>query len=270
MIRVSGLRKTYGRVTALHGLDAHLRAGRVTAIVGPNGSGKTTLIKALLGLVRPDAGELRIDDEPVGDDPGYRGRIGYMPQEPAFPENLRVAELVEMLDELRGGAGDPRSADDRLAARGDGGLAGRLGVPELADRRVGGLSGGMRQKVSAALAFRYEPALLVLDEPTAGLDPIARTILKDAVRDARGEGRTVLITSHILTELEDLADDLLFLVDGRARFSGEVRELLERTGARRLERAVVRLMERGSGNGTDGPRSRPEVDARPRPRLEAM
>ncbi|MFO7589129.1 MAG: ATP-binding cassette domain-containing protein [Gemmatimonadota bacterium] len=258
MIRVEGLRKTYGRVTALHGLDAHLRAGRVTAIVGPNGSGKTTLIKVLLGLVRPDAGELRIDGAPVGDDPGYRARIGYMPQEPAFPENLRVEELTGLLDDLRGGA-----------AGDDGGLAARLGVPELADRPLGGLSGGMRQKVSAALAFRYDPALLVLDEPTAGLDPVARAILKDRVLEASGEGRTVLITSHILTELEDLADDLLFLVDGRSRFAGEVDELLQRTGARRLEEAFVRLMERGSMRAE--PRSgRRAAGSGPRPRLEAM
>jgi len=255
VIEVAALRKTYGRVTALHGLDVRLRAGRVTAIVGPNGSGKTTLIKALLGLVRPDAGEIRIDGSPVGEDPAYRARIGYMPQEPAFPENLRVAELLALVDDLRGGArGD------------DGGLAERLGVPDLADRSLGGLSGGMRQKVSAALAFRYDPAILVLDEPTAGLDPVARAILKAAVRAASGEGRTVLVTSHVLTELEDLSDDLLFLVDGRARFAGEVRELLERTGARRLEQAVVRLMERGV--------VRIEADVPPRAaplgRLEAM
>lgn len=255
MIRVSGLRKAYGRVTALHGLDVRLEAGRVTAIVGPNGSGKTTLIKMLLGLVRPDAGEIRVDAIAVGDDPAYRARIGYMPQEPAFPEHLRVAELFTLVDDLRGGP-----------AVDDGGLAVRLGVPALEERALGGLSGGMRQKVSAALAFRYDPDLLVLDEPTAGLDPLARAILKDGVRLARDEGRTVLVTSHILTELEDLADDLLFLVDGRSRFAGSVRELLERTGCRRLEPAVVHLME--SRGGTASPAGRRERSS-PR-RLEAM
>jgi Cu-processing system ATP-binding protein len=255
VIEVHGLRKTYGPVTALHGLDARLRAGLVTAIVGPNGSGKTTLIKALLGLVRPDAGEIRLCGTPVGEDPAYRGQIGYMPQEPAFPGNLRVAELFALVDDLRGGPGGD-----------DGGLAERLGVPDLADRSLGGLSGGMRQKVSAALAFRYDPAILVLDEPTAGLDPIARAILKDAVRAASAAGRTVLVTSHVLTELEDLSDDLLFLVDGRARFAGEVRELLALTGARRLEQAVVRLMERRGGpTGAD---DRPA--GVPLRRLEAM
>lgn len=264
MIRVEGLRKTYGPVTALHRLDARLHSERVTAIVGPNGSGKSTLIRTLLGLVRPDEGKLAIEGIPVGEDPEYRTGIGYMPQAPAFPDNLRVSELFDLIDDLRGNS----SVDD-------GGLADRLGVSALADRQLGGLSGGMRQKVSASLAFRYDPALLVLDEPTAGLDPVARAVLKERVRAAREDGKTVLISSHILTELEDLCDDLLFLVEGRARFSGPLAELLDRTGAHRLEQAVVRLMETGDDSertdqGEDLARTDQDTDGRHRPHLEVM
>ncbi|MDT8436809.1 MAG: ABC transporter ATP-binding protein [Gemmatimonadota bacterium] len=267
MIEVEGLQKSFGPVPALQPLDARFGRGRVTAIVGPNGSGKSTLIRCLLGLARPDAGVVRLDGTPVGTDPAYRARIGYMPQSPAFPENLRVRELVNLLDDLRSewsaGPGSEPIGPDRFSER--------LAVDGLLDRRAGDLSGGMKQRVSAVLAFRYAPDILVLDEPTAGLDPVARVFLKERVREARAAGRTVLVTSHILTELEDLADDLLFLVDGRKRFAGEVSELLRRTGSRRLEEAVVKLMEKTGGGPSGGARTDgPDAASDPGSRLEAV
>jgi len=232
MITCSGLTKRFGTLTVLDGVDLELTPGRVTAVLGPNGTGKTTLIKCVLGLVRPDGGRILVGGEPVTDDPGYRARIGYMPQIARFPENLTGAELLRMVRRLRG---DPPLLDDELAVR----FA--LG-PQL-DRPLRTLSGGTRQKINATLAFLFRPDLLILDEPTAGLDPVSSGILKDRVRAVRDAGRTVILTSHVLSELEELADDVVYLAEGRVRFTGSIRDLKRHTRQLNLERAIAHIME---------------------------
>ncbi|NNK62211.1 MAG: ABC transporter ATP-binding protein [Gemmatimonadetes bacterium] len=223
--------KRYGRRPVLRDVDVCFRPGRVTALLGPNGAGKTTLLKMLLGLVRPDEGGVRVGDVPVSDDPAYRSEIGYMPQLPNFPPNLTGRELAAMLDDVRGFEGTP---DGRLFA--EFGLEGEL------DKPFRTLSGGNRQKLNAALALRYGAAVLVLDEPTAGLDPLAARVLKDRIREERDAGRTVVLTSHDLGQLEALADDVVFLLDGMVRFEGEVDDLLESTGEADLEGALAGLL----------------------------
>lgn len=232
MITCSGLTKRFGTLTVLDGVDLELTPGRVTAVLGPNGTGKTTLIKCVLGLVRPDGGRILVGGEPVTDDPGYRARIGYMPQIARFPENLTGAELLRMVRRLRG---DPPLLDDELAVR----FA--LG-PQL-DKPLRTLSGGTRQKINATLAFLFRPDLLILDEPTAGLDPVSSGILKDRVRAVREAGRTVILTSHVLSELEELADDVVYLAEGRVRFTGSIRDLKRHTRQLNLERAIAHIME---------------------------
>ena len=242
MLEIRGLTKRFGAQAVLRGVDLVVRAGRVTAVVGPNGAGKTTLIKSVLGLTRPDGGEIRIGGQLVVGD-AYRARIGYMPQMARFPENLSAANLMAMLVDLRRGAGEaPGTAgelDDELVARFE--LEPHLRKPLRA------LSGGTRQKVNAVLAFLFRPELLVLDEPTAGLDPVASGVLKDRIVAERTAGRTFVLTSHISSELEELADDVAFLLDGRIAFAGPVEELLRRTRQPRLERAIAELMRRPSG-----------------------
>jgi Cu-processing system ATP-binding protein len=230
MIALDGIRKAYGTRPVLDGISFALLPGRVTALVGPNGSGKTTLIKLILGLARPDAGRILLDGTPIDADGRYRARIGYASQSPRLPENLRVGEVFAMLRALRPGA----PVDESLLES--------FGLRNEWDTRVGTLSGGWRQKVSNALAFLFAPEVLILDEPTAGLDPIASGLLKAEIRSARAEGRTVLITSHILSEIEELADDVAFLCDGRLRFGGPVDALLAETGMRRLEPAIAALL----------------------------
>ena len=235
MIAVSGLAKRFGPLRVLDALDLHVRRGRVTAVVGPNGSGKTTLIKSILGLATPDAGEIRVDGRPVAAGCDYRAHVGYMPQIARFPENLCAAELLAMLTSLRGApvGGFDEELDDLF------GIAPHLRKP------LRTLSGGTRQKVNAMIAFRFRPSLLILDEPTAGMDPVASGVLKDKILRERADGRTFVLTSHIMSELEELADDVVFLLDGRARFAGSVEELKLRTGQTRLERAIARVMVRG-------------------------
>ncbi|MFI5311794.1 MAG: ABC transporter ATP-binding protein [Gemmatimonadales bacterium] len=230
MIAFHGMQKRFGALDVLRDVSLEVRPGAVTALVGPNASGKTTLIKILLGLTRADAGDVRIGGLPA-DAPGdYRRALGYMPQAARFPENLTVRDVLDLVAALR-----PDAARDEE-------LIGSFGLASAMDKKVGTLSGGTRQKVNAAIAFLFKPSLLILDEPTAGLDPVASGILKDKIRRAREGGCTVLITSHVLTELEELADDVAFLCDGTLRFAGSVAALLARTGEKRLEAAVAALM----------------------------
>lgn len=230
MITLDSIRKRFGDLDVLQDVSLALRPGAVTALVGPNGSGKTTLIKILLGLTRADHGALSIDGRPVDDAGAYRRAIGYMPQAAHFPTNLRVRDVLDLVAQLR--PGEP--TDDDLARAFD--------MDGIRDKFVGTLSGGTKQRVNAVIAFMFRPSLLILDEPTAGLDPLSANVLKEKVRAVRGEGRSVLVTSHIMAELESLADDVAFLCDGRLRFAGPVADLLSRTGERTLEEAVAALM----------------------------
>ncbi len=230
MIHIHGLSKRFGKQDVLCALDLEIRPGRVTAIVGPNGAGKTTLIKIVLGLTRRDTGAIVLKGTLIGDDPGYRSRIGYMAQIARFPENLTGRELLALLTDLRGSP----AVDEDL-------IAGFRLEAEL-DKPLGTLSGGTRQKVSAVMAFLFDPDLLILDEPTAGLDPVSSAILKDKILAARAAGKTVIVTSHIMSELEELADDVVFLLDGKAPFSGALSDLKIRTRQRSLERAIAQMM----------------------------
>ena len=233
MIDIRGLRKTFGDREVLRGVDLEVQAGRVTAIVGPNGAGKTTLIKCLLGLTRPDSGTVTVGGEPLTADPTYRSRIGYMPQSPRFPENLTGNDLIAMLRDLRG---PDAGTDDTLVRAWS--LASELAKP----LRI--LSGGNRQKVNAVTAFLFRPEVLILDEPTAGLDPAASALLKDAIIAQREAGRTFVVTSHVMSQLEEIADDVAFMLDGTIRFMGSLRSMKEQTRERNLERAVAAMMRR--------------------------
>lgn len=229
MITLDGVRKSYGARAVLEGVSLGLASGRILALVGPNGSGKTTLIKLILGLAHPDAGRLMLDGVPFDAAGLYRARIGYAPQAPRYPEHLRVGEVIVMLRALRPGA----EVDETLLD--DFGLRAEWKTP------VGTLSGGWRQKLANACAVLFAPDVLILDEPTAGLDPVASGLFKQHLRAARASGRAILISSHILSELEELADDVAFLCDGRLRFAGPVEALLKETGTRRLEPALAAL-----------------------------
>jgi len=229
---VTALRKSFGRLHVIQGVDLALQPGRVTALVGPNASGKSTLIKCVLGLVRPDSGRVTVLGERVGTDPHYRRLIGYTPQTASFPDNLTGHEVLELLADLR-----PGEMPD------DGELRERLGLADATlAQPVRTLSGGTRQKLNVLVALRYHPPILILDEPTASLDPVASAALKDVVRARAGGNAAVLLSSHVMAEVEELADDLVYFVEGRVRFHGTLDELRLSTGERKVERAVARLL----------------------------
>lgn len=233
MIEVRALRKRFGALQVLDGVDLTIRPGRVTAVVGPNGAGKTTLIKCVLGLANPDSGTIAVDGRRASSDGQYRAAIGYMPQIARFPENLSAIDLFDMMSDLRG----PAARDEELIES--------LGLREHVHKPLRVLSGGTRQKVNAALAFLFAPSVLILDEPTSGLDPVSSGVVKDKILAEREKGRTCVLTSHVMAELEALADDIAFLVEGRIRFSGAVNLLKRMTRQLSLERAIAQVMEGG-------------------------
>jgi Cu-processing system ATP-binding protein len=231
MIQLSALSKSFGPIEVLRSVDLTVRRGRVMAIVGPNGAGKTTLIKSILGLTHPDSGRISVDGDGIGRDDAYRARIGYMPQISRFPDNLTARDLIAMLKDLR-----------NVKASVDEELIDRLGIRDQLGKPLRVLSGGTKQKVNAALAFLFSPELLILDEPTAGLDPLSSSILKDKILALRSAGKTFVVTSHVMSELEALADDVAFILQGRALFVGALDELKRVTRQLTLERAVAALM----------------------------
>lgn len=230
MIAIKNLNKRYGKLQVLNNLSVTFERGQVVSIIGPNGSGKTTTIKCLLGIVQPDSGEIFVDDELVLGQWQYRSKIGYMPQISHFPENMTVAQLFEMMKDIR-------KSDQEL----DEELIGLYNIQKMYDKRLGALSGGMKQKVSAALAFLFQPDVLILDEPTAGLDPLSSEILKAKILKEKKKDKLILISSHIMSEIEEVADDILCMMDGKLRFYRSIASIKEETGETRLSKAIAKL-----------------------------
>ena len=232
MIRFTNLSKRYGALNVLHDINLQVSAGRITAIIGPNGSGKTTLIKTLLGHVKPDQGIIRVDSETLNGDWEYRRRIGYMPQLAQFPDHLNISEIIDMVKDIRGAE---TNIDDELFYL--------FKLDQELKKPIRTLSGGTRQKLNAVIAFLFKPDILVLDEPTSGLDPLASGKLKAKIKRVREDGKLVLLTSHMISELEELCDSIVFILEGQIRFQGPIKNLLAHVKESRLEKAIAMLME---------------------------
>lgn len=238
MITFKNLEKKFGKFHVLKNISLMVQPGKITAIVGPNGSGKTTIIKSILGLVKPDSGDILIDDKSILDKYLYRKNIGYMPQSASFPENLTVQEVIKMIADLRNNIIDIESSLIEILNL----------IPEM-NKQIKNLSGGNKQKLSAYIALIFNPSIIILDEPTAGLDPVASSNLKQRILEERTKGKTIILTSHIMSEIEELADNILFLIDGRIVFDGEVKDLIESSGEQKLEKAIANMMTENA-NGT--------------------
>ena len=232
MIEVKDLHKKFGKLTVLDGLNLTINKGGIFAVLGPNGSGKTTLIKCLLGMVIPQKGDIIFNEKSVLRQSDYRNQINYMPQIANFPANLTVIELIEMVKNLR-----PKAADEL-------GLITLFGLETHLKKKLGNLSGGTKQKVNIVLAFMFDSNLIILDEPTTGLDPIALIHLKEVIQGAKEEGKTILITTHIMSLVDDIADEIVFLLDGKIYFKGSVPLLKEQTGETHLEHAIANLLRK--------------------------
>lgn len=233
MILATNLTKKFGRLKALDSINVTCNNGETIALIGPNGSGKTTFIKCLLGMVVPDSGFITFNQENIRHDWKYRSRIGYMPQTGRFPENMTIAQVIDMMKDIR------KCFHGKL----DEELITAFGVDQMMDKRMRGLSGGTRQKIGACLAFLFNPDVLILDEPTAGLDPVSAEILKVKIRREKANGKLILITSHVLSELDDIITQVIYMQDGKLRFHKSFEQLKQDTGETQLSRAVAHVMK---------------------------
>ena len=234
MIIANNVTKKFGRFTVLNNVSATCLKGQCVALIGPNGSGKTTLVKSILGMVVPDSGFITFNGKNILHDWIYREHIGYMPQIGRYPENMTIGQVLEMMKDIRF-KNDQRSLDEDLIKD--------FKLNTLLNKRMRTLSGGTTQKVSASLAFLFNPDALILDEPTAGLDPLASEILKQKIIDEKQKGKLVLITSHILSELDDLITHVLYMQDGNLLFHKSIELLREDTGEKKLSKAIASVMQ---------------------------
>jgi len=232
MIEVKGIKKSFGKLEVLKGFDFSLSEGKITAVLGPNGSGKTTMIKSILGLVIPSAGEISFDGKPIIKDWEYRRKIGYLPQIARFPENLRVNELFKLIEDIRGEKGN---SEDLIKT---------FSLDSFLNKKLRQLSGGTRQKVNIVLTFMFDCPVYILDEPTSGLDPIALIRLKDLILEMKKKEKTFLVTTHIMNLVEELADELMFLLEGKVYFRGTYMEMMKEQNEENLERAIAKILER--------------------------
>ena len=232
MIRIEHINKKFKKLIALDDINAVFEKGQVISLIGPNGSGKTTLIKSILGMVKSDKGKIFFNNELINGDPSYRSQIGYMPQIGRYPDNMKVGQLSKMLKNIRNTSAD--KLDEELIEK--------FKLKEIFNKPMRTLSGGTRQKVSAALAFLFDPDVLILDEPTAGLDPLSSEILKEKILREKEKNKLILITSHILSDLDDLTTHIMYLQEGKLEFFKEIEQLREETGELKLGKAIARIM----------------------------
>lgn len=232
MIQISNLRKRFGKFNVLKDVSLNLKKGQVIALIGPNGCGKTTLIKSLLGMVIPDKGEITVQGKPIDGQWMYRDSIGYMPQMGRYPENLSVAQIFNMIKDIR----------YKHVQIFDEDLYNAFQLDRILDKKMGDLSGGTRQKVSAQLAFLFNPQILILDEPTAGLDPLSSEKLKEKIRKESKKGKLILITSHNLSELDEIVSQVVYMQEGKIVLNESLEQLKMNTGKLRLTDAIAHVM----------------------------
>lgn len=234
MIAINNLSKSFGKLKALDDVSTVCNKSECIALIGPNGSGKTTLIKSVLGMVVPDSGTILFNGNNILNHWQYRDEIGYMPQMGRYPDNMTIGQVLDMMKDIR----NKKSAlDDDLIKS--------FALDKLLHKRMNTLSGGTRQKVSAALTFLFNPSVLILDEPTAGLDPVSSELLKEKIIAEKQKGKLVLITSHILSDLDDLITQIIYMQEGKLLFHKSIGELRQDTGEDKLTKAIARVMSKG-------------------------
>lgn len=230
MVSIQDLHKRFGKNEVLCGVNLEIGEGGIFAVLGPNGSGKTTLIKCLLGMVIPNKGTINVLGSNVRNGSAYRNKIDYLPQIANFPNNLKVKELITMIKDLRGNT----TVDEDLIKL--------FRLEPFMDKKLGNLSGGTKQKVNLVLTFMFDSPLIILDEPTSGLDPISLIRLKNLIQTEKAKGKTILITSHIMSFVEEVSDEIVFLLEGNIYFKGTINELKTKTNQPDFEHAIASIL----------------------------
>ena len=231
MIEIKNVSKKFGKLEVLKNVSVSCKSGQCIALIGPNGCGKTTLIKSILGMVLPDEGSMEFNQKSIFGDYSYREKIGYMPQIGRYPDTMTIGEIIEMVKKIR-------NSKDNL----DEDLFRDFEIEKMLNKQMRTLSGGTTQKISAVLAFLFNPDVLILDEPTAGLDPLASELLKEKIIKEKEKGKLIIITSHLLSELDDLISEIIFMQDGKIFFHKKVNELKEETQEDKISKAIAKIL----------------------------
>ena len=231
MIEIKNISKKFGKLEVLKNVSVSCNSGQCIALIGPNGCGKTTLIKSVLGMVIPDSGSMEFNQKSIFGDYLYREKIGYMPQIGRYPDTMTIGEIIEMVKKIR-------NSKDNL----DEDLFRDFEIEKMLNKQMRTLSGGTTQKISAVLAFLFNPDVLILDEPTAGLDPLASELLKEKIIKEKEKGKLIIITSHLLSELDDLISEIIFMQEGKIFFHKKVNELREETQEDKISKAIAKIL----------------------------
>ena len=229
MIQIQDLHKKFSKNQVLAALDLSIDSGGIFAILGPNGSGKTTLIKCILGMVIPNKGTISVLGNPIKKNWKYRQEIDYLPQIANFPGNLKVRELIRMIKDLR----QKESIEDELVKL--------FELQPFLNKKLSTLSGGTKQKVNIVLTFMFDSPLIILDEPTTGLDPASLIKLKELIQHEKEKGKTILITTHIMQFVEEMAEEIVYLLEGNIYFKGSIKELMLKTDQNDFEHAIAAI-----------------------------
>lgn len=235
MIEIKNIYKKFGKLEVLSNVNLSFDKGECIALIGPNGCGKTTLIKSVLGMVIPTKGDVLFDQKSILNEFEYRKNIGYMPQIGRYPDYMTVGQIIEMMKKIR-------NSHENL----DEDLFKAFELEKMFDKEMRTLSGGTTQKVSATLAFLFNPDVLILDEPTAGLDPLASEILKEKIIREKEKGKLILITSHLLSELDEMVTQIIFMQDGKVHFHKTIADLLESTNEKKISKAIAKILKNKS------------------------
>ena len=241
MIEIKNINKKFGKLDVLKSVSLSCKSGECIALIGPNGCGKTTLIKSILGMVLPDKGSIEFNGKSILGEYIYRENIGYMPQIGRYPDNMTIGQIIDMIKKIRNSNHD--LDEDLLNA---------FELEKMFDKQMRTLSGGTTQKVSAVLAFLFNPEVLILDEPTAGLDPLASEILKEKIIKEKEKGKLIFITSHLLSELDDLITEIIFMQEGEVHFHKKVDDLKAETNETKISKAIASILKQKQP-GTQNP-----------------
>ena len=231
MIEIKNVSKKFGKLEVLKNVSVSCKSGQCIALIGPNGCGKTTLIKSILGMVLPDEGSMEFNQKSIFGDYSYREKIGYMPQIGRYPDTMTIGEIIEMVKKIRN---SKNNLDEDLFRD--------FEIEKMLNKQMRTLSGGTTQKISAVLAFLFNPDVLILDEPTAGLDPLASELLKEKIIKEKEKGKLIIITSHLLSELDDLISEIIFMQDGKIFFHKKVNELRKETQEDKISKAIAKIL----------------------------